>query len=430
MVKLARDAAQLDPGREVHPRAWELISSVLHGRDGTTDLYAAYAELHALGDDFLTPNGTHIVIGYDALVELMRNPQFRKNNAFGASQKTMAFSPLTPEQQAALDELDADSEPMLGSLDAPDHMRLRGLVQRNFMPKHVHALREKIASKIDQLLNGLDPREPVDIASQFGAVFAPDIMAELIGLPAEHRDYVSHLTGVFMRGVDPASPFELRLESAKAAQEQRQYVRKVVASRREHPRDDLVTALVRESGGVIAESELVQLLTILYIGGYETTAHMIGNGLVALLQTPDQLELLRSDLDRYLRPAIEEMLRYDGAISFTQVYPVEGALLLGRPTHANQPYIGLLTAANRDPEAFSEPNRFLIDRPRPPIQTFGGGPHVCLGMNLARLELEMVFREFLQRFPRMRLLEDPPPRSPLFQQQTFKRVPVLLDPPA
>jgi cytochrome P450 len=421
-------AASIDPARAVHPRAWELISSLLFDTEGQVDRYEVYGELHAIGDDFLTPNGTHIVIGYTALANMMRDPKFLKNNAHGASQKTQPFSRLTSEQAAELDRWDADSAPLLGSLDAPDHMRIRSLVQRNFLPQFVSKIRDRIASEIDTLLSAIDPTQPVDITSQFGEIFAPDIMAELIGLPAEDRAYVSQLTGVFMQGIDPASSFELRLASAKAAHEQRKYVRKVIESRRTEPRDDLVSALVQNSNGVLSEPELVQLLTILYLGGYETTAHMIGNGLVALLTNPDQMALLLSDLDGLMRPAVEEMLRLDGAISLTQVFPVEGATLMGRPADANMPYVGLLTAANHDPEAFEDPRRFLITRDRKPIQTFGGGPHFCLGMNLARLELQMVFHAFLSRFPTMQLLEVPPPRVKTFQQQSYTRVPILLSP--
>jgi cytochrome P450 len=421
-------ATSIDPAAAVHPRAWELISSVLFDSVGRVDRYGVYAELHAIGADFLTPNGTHIVIGYSALSNMMRDPKFRKNNAHGASQKTQPFSSLTPEQAAELDRWDADSAPLLGSLDAPDHMRIRNLVQRNFLPQVVARIRDKIAAEIDMLLSRLDPTQPVDITSQFGEIFAPDIMAELIGLPAEDRAYVSQLTGVFMQGIDPASPFDLRLASAKAAHEQRKYVRKVIESRRAEPRDDLVSVLVQNSNGVLSEPELVQLLTILYLGGYETTAHMIGNGLVALLTNPDQMALLLSDLEGLLRPAVDEMLRFDGPISLTQLFPVEGATLMGRPADVNMPYVGLLTAANHDPEAFEQPDRFLITRERKPIQTFGGGPHFCLGMNLARLELQMVFHALLSRFPRMQLLEVPPPRVKTFQQQSYTRVPVLLSP--
>jgi cytochrome P450 len=418
----------MDAATAVHPRAWELISSLLFDNEGRVDRYDIYRQLHEIGDDFLTPNGTHIVIGYTALTNMMRDPKFRKNNAHGASQKTQPFSQLTPEQAAELDRWDADSAPLLGSLDPPDHMRIRSLVQRNFLPGIVAKIREKIAAEIDTLLSGLDPTQPVDITAQFGAIFAPAIMAELIGLPAEDRAYVSQLTGVFMQGIDPASPFELRLASAKAAHEQRKYVRKVIAARRAEPREDLVSALVQNSSGLLSEPELVQLLTILYLGGYETTAHMIGNGLVALLTNPGQWALLQSDLDGLLRPAVEEMLRYDGPISLTQVFPIEGAVLMGRRADTNMPYVGLLTAANHDPRVFEDPDRFLIKRGGKPIQTFGGGAHFCLGMNLARLELQMVFHALLSRFPKMRLLEVPPPRVKTFQQQSYARVPVLLSP--
>ena len=412
----------------VDARAWELLQKVLFTPEGRANAYEYYSKLHELGEDFLTPNGTHVVIGYDALTQMMRSPQFLKNNSLGASQKTIAFSDLTEAQQRELDAWDADAAPLLGSLDPPDHPRIRGLVQRTFMARHIEALRPKITREIERLLSQIDPTRPVDMHMRFGALFAPEIVAELIGLPSEDRAYVAELTGIFMRGVDPGASFELRLASTKSAYEQRQYVKKVIASRRESPRDDLVTALTKAAGETLSEAELIRLLNILYIGGYETTAHMIGNGLVALLQNPVQLGLLKSDMDTYMRPAVDEILRFDGAISLTQVYPTPGATLLGKPTDTNATYLGLLTAGNRDPKAYDEPDKFIIDRKRKPILTFGGGPHFCLGMNLAKLELEMVFRELLTRFPNMKLTDPHPPRTSLFLQQTYETVPVLLQP--
>src|SRR6266404_6200193 len=398
----------------VDVRAWELLQQVLFTPEGRANAYEYYSKLHELGEDFLTPNGTHVVIGYDALTQMMRSPQFLKINSLGASQKTIAFSDLTEAQQRELDAWDADAAPLLGSLDPPDHPRIRGLVQRTFMARHIEALRPKITREIERLLSQIDPTRPVDMHMRFGALFAPEIVAEL--------------TGIFMRGVDPGASFELRLASTKSAYEQRQYVKKVIASRRESPRDDLVTALTKAAGETLSEAELTRLLNILYIGGYETTAHMIGNGLVALLQNPVQLGLLKSDMDTYMRPAVDEILRFDGAISLTQVYPTPGATLLGKPTDANATYLGLLTAGNRDPKAYDEPDKFIIDRKRKPILTFGGGPHFCHGMNLAKLELEMVFRELLTRFPNMKLTDPHPPRTSLFLQQTYETVPVLLQP--
>jgi cytochrome P450 len=412
----------------VDHHAWAALEKLLFTPEGRSNAYAYYSKLHALGEEFLTPNGTHVVIGYAALAEMMRSPQFRKNNSFGASQKTIAFSKLTAQQQQELDKWDADAAPLLGSLDPPDHLRIRGLVQRTFTPRHVDQLRPKITSVIDSLLSKIDTKQPADMYAQFGALFAPEIVAELIGLPSEDRAYIAELTGIFMRGIDPGASYELRLASTKSAYEQRQYVQKVIADRRKNPRDDVVTALTEASGDTLSEAELVRLLNILYIGGYETTAHMIGNGLVALLRNPSQFELLKSNPDTYLRPAVEEILRFDGAISLTQVYPVAGATLQGKPADPDVTYLGLLTAANRDPKAYESPDTFVIERKRKPILTFGGGPHFCLGINLAKLELEMVFRELITRFPDMRLAEPGPVRASLFLQQTYETVPVLLQP--
>src|SRR5271155_4906653 len=167
-----RSGGAMSSATAVDPRGWELISSLLLGTQGEVNNYEIYHELHALGDDFLTPNGTHIVIGYTALANMMRDPKFLKNNAHGASQKTQPFSQLTAEQAAELDRWDADSAPLLGSMDAPDHMRVRSLVQRNFLPQFVAKIRDKIAAEIDALLSRIDPTVAVDITSQFGQIFA------------------------------------------------------------------------------------------------------------------------------------------------------------------------------------------------------------------------------------------------------------------
>jgi len=406
-------------------RAWELLSG-LFTDPGNVNPYDIYRELHTIGDDFVTPHGAHIVIGHAAVTEMTRNPAFKKNSALGTSPLQRPFVELSAEQWKEIEEQSDGATALLVNLDEPDHTRIRGLAQKAFLPKNVARMKDKIVETTDRLLGAIDPTKPVDIASQFGALFAPEIMAELIGLPSTDRIYISELTAIQMRAVDPQADFEVQLAAAKAAKAQRNYVSELVAARRADPRDDMVTALAQGSGETLSDAELVALLTILYIGGYETTAHMIGNGLVALLNNPDQLALLRRDIDTNIRPAVEEMLRFDGAISVTQLFPAAGATLFGRPAEANVPYLGILTAANRDPAAYDEPDRFIINRARKPIQTFGGGSHFCLGMHLAKLELELVFRTFVQRYPAMQLLNPEPPRIPLFHQQAYASVPVLL----
>src|SRR5258708_25424087 len=146
----------------VDARAWELLQQVLFTPDGRANAYEYYSKLHALGEDFLTPNGTHVVIGYDALTQMMRSPQFLKNNSLGASQKTIAFSDLAEAQQRELDACDADAAPLLRSLDPPDHPRIRGLVLRTFMASHVEAMRPKFPQAIHRLLSQIDPALPLD----------------------------------------------------------------------------------------------------------------------------------------------------------------------------------------------------------------------------------------------------------------------------
>jgi pimeloyl-[acyl-carrier protein] synthase len=232
-----------------------------------------------------------------------------------------------------------------------------------------------------------------------------------------------------MRGFDPSASFEQQIDGAHARVEQADYIRRIVADRRRQPREDFITTLIAQSDaeGVISDQELIALIQILYIGGYETTSHMIGNGLVALLTHPAQFAALVAAPD-LMRHAVDEMLRFDGPISLTQVVAAEGAQLGGRPAEVGAPYVGLLGAANHDPSVFDHPEQFDIGRARKPSASFGGGPHFCLGAGLAKLELEMVFAELIRRFPTMTLADPSPVRIRAFHQRAYQAVSVLLRP--
>jgi cytochrome P450 len=154
---------------------------------------------------------------------------------------------------------------------------------------------------------------------------------------------------------------------------------------------------------------------------------MIGNGLVALLTHPAQFAALVA-APSLMRNAVDEMLRFDGPISLTQVVAAEGAELGGRPAEVGATYIGLLGAANHDPTVFDHPEQFDIGRARKPSASFGGGPHFCLGAGLAKLELEMVFAELIRRFPTMTLADPSPVRIAAFHQRAYQAVSILLEP--
>jgi hypothetical protein len=232
-----------------------------------------------------------------------------------------------------------------------------------------------------------------------------------------------------MRGFDPGASFDEQLDGARARVEQADYIRAIIADRRKQPREDFVTALIAQSDAqkLISDAELVALIQILYIGGYETTSHMIGNGIVALLTHPDQWAALRA-APELMRAAVDEMLRFDGPISLTQVVAGEGAELGGRPAEVGATYIGLLGAANHDPTVFDHPERLDIARPRKASASFAGGAHFCLGAGLAKLELELVFGELLRRFPDMQLADSKLLRIPAFHQRAWQAVWILLQP--
>jgi cytochrome P450 len=405
------------------PRVPGLLQEMMTSEQGVQQPYGYIARLHELGELFRLPDGSYFAVGYPAVLDVVRSGQFRK----GGNDYVPPLVSDTEEQKRELARIKAGASTFIVNLDPPDHTRLRGLVQRSFAPRHVAQLESLIPAVANELLDRLDPSQPVDIIAQFSAIFAPDMMSHLIGLPAEQRTEVSRLTATMMRGFDPGADFEVRLAGERAGRTQREYIERVIQDKRAHPSDDLVSALAALTPTELSESELVALLQILYLGGYETTAHMVGNGLVALLNNPQQLELLRRD-GTLMRRAVDEMLRFDGAIALTKVLAGEAATICGIPIPAGSPVVGLLAAANHDPDVFEQPGRFDIERRGPTHLGFAGGRHFCLGSHLARAELEVVFNILLTRYPRMQLLDRQPRRLASFHQRAFERVSVLLQP--
>lgn len=416
-------ASAAAPSLVEDPRVPGLLQEMMTSEQGVQEPHGYIARLHELGDVFRLPDGAWFAVGYPAVLDLVRSGQFIK----GGSDYVPPLVSDTEEQRRELASIRAGTSPFIVNLDPPDHTRLRGLVQRSFTPRHVGQLESLIPTVANQLLDRLDPRRPVDIIGQFSAIFAPEMMSHLIGLPAEQRTEVARLTTIMMRGFDPGASFEVRLAGERAARTQREYIERVIQDKRLHPTDDLVSTLAAAVPAELSEPELVALLQVLYLGGYETTAHMVGNGLVALLNNPEQLDLLSRDAT-LMRRAVDEMLRFDGAISLTKVMAGEAATLGGIPVPAGAPVIGLLAAANHDPAVFEAPERFDIKRQGPTHLAFAGGRHFCLGNHLARAELEVVFNILLRRYPAMQLLDRKPRRISSFHQRAFERVNVLLQP--
>jgi hypothetical protein len=251
----------------------------------------------------------------------------------------------------------------------------------------------------------------------------------MMGMPGSARENFKRWSEDILMGYDPErdAATQARLRDAYVAMGRE--FRRVVEARREEPRDDLISAMVRaqEEQDRLSDLEIISLCTQLMVAGNVTTTDLIGNGVYALLEHPDQLARLRAEPE-LVEAAVEEMLRYDCPITETARIPRADDSVNGCPVSAGQTLTASLAAANHDPAAFPDPHRFDIARANNTHLAFGSGIHVCLGAPLARLEGQIAIRELLARCPRLRLdPQRPPARRALPFFRGFTALPLRLD---
>lgn len=289
-------------------------------------------------------------------------------------------------------------------MDPPDHTRVRKLANKAFTPRRVAALRARIEAIVDELLAPLARGASFDAIEAVAAPLPAIVIAELLGVPpADHRKFKEWAAeivagiGVAASDLRPSSPTPAIVHLLG-------YLAEIIAARRQEPRDDLISALVvaQEENDALSDNELLATCNLLLIAGHETTTNLIGNGLLALLREPRELERLRGDMT-LLPSAIEELLRYDGPVQATVRIAREDVEIGGHRVDEGAMLLVGIGAANHDPEVFAEPERLDIGRDPNPHLGFGFGAHFCLGAPLARLEAEVAFRALLERFPHLSL---------------------------
>lgn len=403
--------------------AWETLVAAMRAPMIGDDPYPSLQRLHDFGECLIGEDGIAYVFGYDAITHVLRSPHTYRG---GKVEPPDYVQPLTNEQKEEIEEAAGDSAPYIPFLDPPDHTRIRRLVQPVFSPGRIKSFRADVEEALAKALAEIDPTRPVDM-TDFAAKLVAEIIGKLVGLSSSRRQEVADLVTVQNLAFDPSVTFEGRLKAWRAKKTHSDYIREVIADRRSNPQDDLVTELVhaKDRSGDLNELELIALIQILYIGGYDTTTHMIGNALVALLRNPSQLELLRNE-PTLIKQAVKEFLRFDSSLQAQFGYAGEGLEVGGCALQSGQRVVCLLGAGNRDPRAFSHPERLDILRDQRPGISFGGGIHHCLGTYLAQAELEIVIGELVARFPRMELVADPP-LAPAFSFKRFSSVQVLLE---
>ena len=292
--------------------------------------------------------------------------------------------------------------------DPPEHTRLRRLVSKAFTPRMVEGLRPRIQAIVDELLDDAAQNGRMDVIRDLAYPLPVIVIAEMLGVPPDHRDQFKHWSDEIV-GVlgGPLVPQETLERSRAAVHELAGYLQGVIAERRREPREDLVSGLIaaEEQGQILSEDEMLATAMLLLVAGNETTTNLIGNGMLALLRNPDQLDRLRADPSQ-VPTAVEELLRYDGPVQATGRVAMEELEIGGQRVTPGQAVLTVLGAANRDPARFERPDELDLGRQPNEHVAFGDGIHFCLGAPLARAEGQIAFETLLRRFEHPHLETD------------------------
>lgn len=364
------------------------------------DPYALLAEVRAQGP-VLRSAGSWIVLGHAEVLQLLRSGAARSGFISRIYQDR-----LPPG--AAREEMGH----RINFLDPPDHTRVRRLVAKAFTPRRVAGLRPFVAALCRELLAPLAAGEPVDLIPAYSHQVPSLVISELLGVPAEDRDRLTRLSDRVAALLGLASLDGTKRDDAVAAAEQlHAYLRTLLEERRRDPQDDLASALLSvDDHERLGESELLSLLATLYSAGHRTTRDLFSNGVATLLPRRDLVCAIQTGA-LPTSAVVEEFLRFETPTHYVARMLDAPLALAGVTIPAGEPITVLLAAANRDPAAYVdadrfEPGRWLTDPPPPAPVSFAFGPHFCLGASLARLEAEVMLESLLATFPDVALTTD------------------------
>jgi cytochrome P450 len=381
-IRSAADLEGLDPFLPEHRR----------------DPYPLYRKLRELDPVHRSPAGPLILTRHADATAVLRDPRFSSNPSHLGGERPQ----VGPRR--------VDTKVLL-FLDPPDHTRLRSLVAKAFTPAVVRRLRPRVEQLVAELLDAAAQRGSLELIADLAYPLPVAVICELLGVPAGDRalfgTWSSDASRLLDRDIDLDEAAVERGGAAIAGFTE--YFGGLVERRRAEPRDDLLSGLIaaEEDGQRLSWEELFTTIILLYLAGHETTVNLIGNGALALLHHPDQLERLRRDPS--LAPsAVEELLRYDSPVHLTARIATTDLAVAGVPVPRGDQVIALVAAANRDPAVFADPDDLDVGRRDNRHLSFSAGMHYCLGAALARLEGEVAFPALLRRFPRLELADPDP----------------------
>jgi cytochrome P450 len=365
--------------------------------------YPTYAHLREVAPVYRRANargGICFITRYAEVAAALRDHRhFVKDihNTYSAGEQ--AALPPTPPLMRLL------SHHMLNS-DVPDHTRLRALVNKAFTVRMVEQLHTRIESVAHQLLDRVSSQGAMDLIADFALPLPIIVIAEMLGIPThDHHRFRAWSNALVSPSADQSRNEKKFAKARQLMEDFTNYLRVIFAARRATPRDDLITSLLHaeEAGDMLGEEELFSMVLLLIVVGHETTVNLIGNGVLALLQQPEQYQLLQKN-PTLLPGAVEEILRYDCPVERAPMrFAACDLELCGQTIYRGDAVSLVLGAANRDPALFPNPDTFDITRTDNRHLAFGAGIHYCLGAALARAEGRIALQALMQRLPALRL---------------------------
>jgi cytochrome P450 len=362
----------------------------------TDDPYPQYAALRAAAPVYQHPFGFWLLSCYEDVSWLLRA-------GLSVEDRNIAPSPFLELREQMYGEESARPRGVsMLDRDPPDHTRLRRLVSKAFTPRAVQALQPRIAALVDTMLDAAEQQGQVDLVDALAFPLPFAVIAEMLGTPPADHERIRALTGTVVRSLEPVADPGVAAAIAAADTELTAIAADMIAWKRAHPADDLLTALIdaEDDGDVLDDEELIAQTLLLYIAGHETTVNLIAGGTVALLRHPDQLALLADD-PALIANAVEELLRYDSPVQASRRITTEPVRIRDLTIPAGAFVMASLGSANRD-EEFWGPDAAELRLGRSTARqhvSFGAGPHHCLGASLARLEASIALARLTARFP-------------------------------
>jgi len=366
-----------------------------------------------------------VVTRHDDLVWLTRNHEQFSSQVM-ANDPRPAYPAIYESDNELYDYVKSYQADMFIQHDRPDHLAMRKVLHAFFTPKSMEEWRPLVKSATKELLDAAEDKGDVDLMRDLAVPLPVLVIAEMMGVPESERPIIRNLAEKLLN-LGRGEPDRMRV-LAEGMRGMDEYINPMVEERMKNPKDDFISVLASgEKSGVFSREQVLINAALLLLAGHETTINLICNGTLSFMNNRDQWDLLKADPEGMMVRATEEALRYDSPVKSITRIAAEDVEMRGKTIKRNDRIRWFISAANRDPEKFENPDKMDITRWPNPHVAFGAGIHHCLGATIARVEGQEVFRELAERYPNMQPKTTEMEYQPSLTFRSVKSMPVSLN---